>query len=368
MMKKIRESDLIQIDVTYKLNWENFPVFMIGTTDRQNRFHALAIGVIWSDEDMAAYIEILRGLNEATSLTGPEYSPRFIMADGVRALSGAIEAVYPTAKRLMCWSHMKRKVRDRKGLLGNRWAEIESDLDYLQACPYGQLFDAAKQLFMAKVEAISAEFAEYFRSTWLNSNLFRWFEGAAPLHPSTNNGLERCNREIKDHYTYHKRARLSEFLSKMKEFLVDKSSEHLTLAPLPQADLARETLGFQWIHGNPKLQRDNPPTGETIYVVIGSRVSLTPDQFFAFHYNPASITSWDEYCGYLDSYHIVNNRHGFFHCNCRIGLKEKICKHSVGLEYKFHGRQLHPAAHSVPIGQRRPRGRPRNVGNRYELN
>ena len=68
----------------------------------------------------------------------------------------------------------------------------------------------------------------------------------------------------------------------------------------------------------------------------------------------------------MDSYHVVNNHFGFWLCTCRVGLKHKICKHSLGIEILFHGREVSATAKSLKIGQRHGRGRPKRILTCYD--
>ena len=58
---------------------------------------------------------------------------------------------------------------------------------------------------------------EYIESNWICNDTTNWFEGFMPGYPSTNNGLERANRTLKDDYTLHVKLGMAEFLKKMEE-------------------------------------------------------------------------------------------------------------------------------------------------------
>lgn len=58
-------------------------------------------------------------------------------------------------------------------------------------------------------------FFDYFNENWVNSEINLWAEFASTnLHysVSTNNGLENCNRQIKDSNTLRRKLPLAEFL------------------------------------------------------------------------------------------------------------------------------------------------------------
>lgn len=55
------------------------------------------------------------------------------------------------------------------------------------------------------------DFVAYLRNTWIDSSHWRWFEGGSPF-PSTNNGLERHNKHIKDAHSLRERVPFREFV------------------------------------------------------------------------------------------------------------------------------------------------------------
>ena len=57
---------------------------------------------------------------------------------------------------------------------------------------------------------------------------------------------------------------------------------------------------------------------------------------------------------------IEETEHDFF-CNCFIGLKGKICKHSMGLLIKTKKVIVDDVVRSKPLGVNRKRGRPKKL-------
>lgn len=74
-----------------------------------------------------------------------------------------------------------------------------------------------------EMESVTA-FANYFISTWVNSDLCNWFETASDF-ASTNNGLECLNRVIKDTRTLRKKMPLNEFTANVEQMLTDWSNK-----------------------------------------------------------------------------------------------------------------------------------------------
>ena len=50
-----------------------------------------------------------------------------------------------------------------------------------------------------------------------------------------------------------------------------------------------------------------------------------------------------------------------FFCNCPVGMKGKICKHTVGLLYKNSLLEITEEVRNKPLGVKRKRGRPKKT-------
>ena len=61
------------------------------------------------------------------------------------------------------------------------------------------------------VSAISVLF-KYFNEIWVNSNEFKWYEGANPFRSSNNQGIEGQNKNIKASQTMRRRLPLGSFV------------------------------------------------------------------------------------------------------------------------------------------------------------
>ena len=91
------------------------------------------------------------------------------------------------------------------------------------------------------------EFAEYFEHfEWINNAaLAKWYESAS-LYPSTNNGLERCNRVLKDTASMRHRLPFADFIveaentvthwSTRPEFQTASTTEDITSTLLQKAN------------------------------------------------------------------------------------------------------------------------------------
>ena len=61
--------------------------------------------------------------------------------------------------------------------------------------------------------AEASDFVQYFKKQWVEGALCNWFEGVS-IYPSTNNGLECCNMELKKTHTLRRRLSFDKFVLK----------------------------------------------------------------------------------------------------------------------------------------------------------
>ena len=91
---------------------------------------------------------------------------------------------------------------------------------------------------------------------------------------------------------------------------------------------------------------------------IRRAIKLQEQQFAA-----ASWSTFDEYTASRKAvWTLVNVTEGNgFTCNCPVFMKKNICKHSLGLEIHLKIADAPALAKTVPLGQRRKRGRPKQA-------
>ena len=53
-------SDLLQVDATFKLNWNNLPVLVFGCSDARRRFYPFGLALIGADEAASSYIDLFK--------------------------------------------------------------------------------------------------------------------------------------------------------------------------------------------------------------------------------------------------------------------------------------------------------------------
>jgi hypothetical protein len=184
---------------------------------------------------------------------GIQYEIQYLMADGAKGITAAKNFEFPYSRRLMCWAHAIRQMRQhRKMMPSDKWKVVEGDILALQLSFDDELFNQASSLLLKKWRSDPDlhTFSNYFEHTWLN-DLKYWYEGAAVGYPSTNNGLESLNAKIKQQYTLRNKLPLSKFLATMEIMLHDWSVKSIEneFQTFPKVTVEQEKEAWKWLKG-----------------------------------------------------------------------------------------------------------------------
>jgi hypothetical protein len=170
---------------------------------------------VWKVEDIDVYRAIFNGFKDCFSKFDlPVYAPTVLMADGAKPITNAANEMWPGIQRLMCYFHLQQAVK-KHGVPCGLLNQVQTDIRHLQRAPNPQIFDHAANLLVShwSSDPRLLEFVGYFERTWLQDPDRRlWYEGAAPLLPSTNNGLEGTNARIKADWLNHSQETMAAFL------------------------------------------------------------------------------------------------------------------------------------------------------------
>jgi MULE transposase domain len=93
--------DKIHCDSTYKLTVTAGGCFLLGFDDIERKFHPVIFGVSSREtaDDFEWFYKCWKDNNEALE-------PAFIMSDAAEAIPNGAKKIWPTIKRLMCYSHV----------------------------------------------------------------------------------------------------------------------------------------------------------------------------------------------------------------------------------------------------------------------
>lgn len=193
----------------------------------------------------------------------------------------------------MCWPHVYRNVVPRLGQIKKNDIDmgnsIMSDIEDLQWSSINEstfriAYDLLEKKYLEKDvadELFSSieEFFNYFRKQWVDSPVFRWWEGAHPWCISNNQGIEGTNRVIKADHTFKRRCPLGNFfdiVGRMLHEWSEKSDDFLFQSRLSMLfdtkdGLKLRTEGYQWAKANKE------GTEKMISINPGNKYTITED-------------------------------------------------------------------------------------------
>ena len=332
------------------------------------------------------------------------------MGDGAKAISKAGREVFSDlgrCHRLMCWSHVHRNIIPQlkcitthdKNLSANLLKDIVNlQWSVLNESSFRQVFKLLEQKYLNKHSVIInitlEKFFKYMRSVWVDSEEFRWYEGAHPWQVSNNQGVEGKNKEIKQSHTFRRRLELGELFAVMMRLVKEWSEDDDILLNNPRVAilhndenaLKMRTEGYQFYRktkfDSDKILKINPKgkytVSESEEFLLGKVDNLwsvdssndksgrslkerTKDRME--NRSIPSSSTFDEYISMRSGCWIVEESHGDFFCDCPVGMKGKMCKHTVALMYKEGHLEQTSDVRSVPLGAKRRKGRPKQMPN-----
>ncbi|XP_077298239.1 uncharacterized protein LOC143919681 [Arctopsyche grandis] len=357
----LRDNFIIHADATYKLIWQGFPVLVIGTSDRNKKFHILAVAVC-SNEQTADFEFVFRSLKETVKkIYDFEMRIKVLIADASYSIKNGFENTFGTdAVIRMCWTHMRRAVYKKAQVLVEKIHvdKILADIDAIQISENQNTFIKAYELFRKKWEN-EPIFLKYFQREWYHKNR-NWYEGACRGTPSTNNGLKSTSQIIKDEYTFRERLPLPRFchlLMEMVEAFSKKYDNGQEFSINVLIDLKTWTSAYQWARLNKKI-KTVCDGAKKIYLIPGGEYNEISQNLLEERED-----NFDEYLKNKGSYYtltlpIDNDKWEDGECTCPMFLKNYMCKHLLGIAIRLKFVRPPPEAKNLEIGMKRKRGRP----------
>lgn len=339
LLRNALNARVIHADSTYKILYQGYPIQVFGTTDKQRKFHLIAVGVSTNEnEDTFAFMfEAIRsGLND---ICHEQAKFEVLVADAVMAIQNGFKKVFPDGKVMTCWYHVKKNVRDKSKNMENG-EEMLADLNQIQLCPDENVFGVASNLFIAKWSKIDQAFTNYFKKQWLSENHKNWFHGADVLTPVTNNGLEATNNRFKSDFFFREKCSLAVFKEKLINLLSTYSCEYRDGLKEIENDVSRGKRLWKdasdWANSEkePRIEDDNDV--KHYYLPAGAENQVEADDFEM--YQARSWETFDDFCKNQFSIWKVFMPKGSMQgasCSCPIFLKEYLCKHILGMAVRL---------------------------------
>lgn len=363
LLKLACDVDILHADATYKFIWQGYPVLIVGTTDKQRKFHALCLAVSTTEQKDDFQLVFRSMKYKIQSLFSRPFKPTILVADAAKSIQNAFIEEFEDTTVRMCWAHAKRKIQSRieSDVKRSIQKQMLADVDTLHSVTNRDIFNTASELFLQKYDDQS-KFIAYFKEQWLVQNQ-NWYLGAAPASPSTNNALEAFNKVIKDTHTLRERLQLSRFLILAKEMVNEWSTKYINnpeenfIAKSPIISLRQWTNSYNWA----KLPKEIVITSRddesfTCYQVPGAEAQKCK----VFENPPENFDEFKEQMFSRWEVTLPINKEEWAQgkCTCPTFFKMYMCKHVIGLSIRLKYTVPPVEAKNIPLGQKRKRGRP----------
>ena len=199
----------VDLDQTYSLAENGYPMTVVGTVDANHKFH-LAATALSRHEDEAANTLILQTIKNALKhLINFDWNPECGMADRSQAISNSLSSVFePSIKKAKCYFHVKKGLYDHRHLFTSdkNYDEFEQDCGTIAKLYDPEMFTFALQLLQRKWQNRERVAVTWFMAEWGDRKYSSWFSGFTPPGiPNTNVHVERFNRSVKKYVTKKQR-------------------------------------------------------------------------------------------------------------------------------------------------------------------
>ena len=268
----------------------------------------------------------------------------------------------PGALRRVCWFHVRKNVESflRKDSVMRK--ACLKDIAVLQLAESEEQFRQASVAMLAKWERDwpESDFPAYFRRQWVLKNS-SWYEGFDMESPSTNNGLESLNNVIKS-YTFRERLPVGQFLSTCDRMIKEWSLDTADRRPFRlEPSITTRHYRDAWLY----MYMQEPKTpmcldGSTWFLPATNKPNCTVEELNAYVNAMNRCDDFSVYAEQRFAVWVVKAReHGqMATCNCPIGLKQRVCKHTITVGVWNGWIAIPEVAKHAVIGQKRKRGRP----------
>ncbi|CAF2251995.1 unnamed protein product [Rotaria magnacalcarata] len=344
LLNIISMSSHVCSDAIYKLVWQGFPVLIVGTTDLNKAFHPFGLAIC-SNEKTKDFEFIFNCIQIGLKKINKDLlKPTALICDAADAIKNGFKNVFGNSyNQIMCWAHMKRNVENLISHINDKdiAKEILEDIEMLQLSNSTIIFKLVSTLFMKKwklhnkqTDQSILDFLNYFDNEWLKSNA-GWYEGLQLYVPTSN---------IVNNWSIER----------------DTSSINVKLfVTEPTISLKLWTLSYQWAKSTKDITCVPNDSSKKYYIPARDLQSIT--QANLDKYKNKKWTTFNQFKKSFDIWCIeLENDSDWkkFKCNCPAFLKNYLCKHVVGMAIRLKYCKPPAAAKTVPIGEKRKRGRP----------
>lgn len=177
LLDLLSNAKVISIDATYKLNWMEYPLIILGVVDNMKRFHPM-VYCCSSHERTEDYTYIFETVKQCIEKNLKKtFAPKIMVSDAADAIRNGFYNVHEDSAEadVMCFSHVLRNVRKRPFTSKVNKALIIDDIRQIQLASNKSTFELMTDLFIKKWEPIEKNFTDYFQKEWLGKYVYTHF-------------------------------------------------------------------------------------------------------------------------------------------------------------------------------------------------
>lgn len=142
------DAECMHADGTYRVMVEQYPLIVIGVTDKAQSFHLIGLGITNHETDKdyefmfnAVKKGMMRVLNRSIA-------PRFLVSDAAPAIRNGFTLVFPDAETtIMCFAHVKMNARKAKYKNQANRSTVDKNITQLHLLPTKKQFEVGTKLF-----------------------------------------------------------------------------------------------------------------------------------------------------------------------------------------------------------------------------
>ncbi|KAG4228513.1 hypothetical protein PC116_g23137 [Phytophthora cactorum] len=173
-------SFILHLGAMYKMNQYDYPVLVVGGSDRSRRFHLVALFVISQETQPVVQAALLVLRRQFYWITHKHLLLRYAMDDCDQAECNALAAVFgdnPSYRFLMCFFHVVKKVQVAikpfsSGAAATVLREVY-DLHFVRSLvSYLEMLRAVLKLWLGEPGLVV--FAQYMYGQWLSGRFATW--------------------------------------------------------------------------------------------------------------------------------------------------------------------------------------------------
>ncbi|CAH0603513.1 unnamed protein product [Chrysodeixis includens] len=340
---------IIHASATYRLSWQGYPVIVVGTSDKDKRFHPFCLFVTSNEyETKEDYRLIFAGLRQKILFFFRQrFKPKYLVNDASDSIQRAFQETFITVRMRICWGYARDEIkhRARSEMDESTQKEMFADLEMIHTITGKAAFNAAIYFFKQKYHEYT-DFIDYLNDEWIMKNR-NWYLGAVPGTPSTNATLNQYIRELRAKNIVNDDLNLVNFLLTISKIVNGWSTRYRrdpnwVFSLQPTIDIPLWANSFCWSRHPKELDMIRRNDRYLCYLVpVGDRSIIR-------RFNSPATNLKDFKKQYMSNWRVlvpVNKQEwARGKCNCPKFFKNFICPHVVGLAIRLKSVTVPPAA------------------------